>query len=365
MTGRAWIWFCMSLWCSHLIAQNLPPSCQFPREDTLASVPHLWTWRSKPQSSAVSCRKEIRAADTSFSSSAVLPQVNLEQALQPQFLEVVSDDGDEQHGVEFAQNAAAGGSSFKSTFRRENVIKMTRYFVPGTPLTDAPFYVPMTPSQKFDLFLRQNYKPDVFLSAATDALISQASGAYWGYGGGVRGYGKRYAAALLSTESGSFFGQFLFPTLLHQDPRYFPSQEKRVSDRLAYAVSRVIIGRSDDGRNVINLSLFMTILAQTSLTNAYLPYRNETAAGTIENSLAGLESAAESNILNEFWPSIKKLLVRHEPKSISGWGAFRSRPSKVARQGSDPGQDSDIAAAFGDPRDVSPSRVDPGALSAH
>jgi hypothetical protein len=133
------------------------------------------------------------------------------------------------------------------------------------------------------------------------------------------GYGKRYAAALAGAEAGGFFGRFLFPTLLHQDPRYFPSHQNDISDRMAYAASRVFITRSDDGRNVFNSSLILTVLTTTALSNAYLPYRNETVPGTLENAAACLGSVAQTYILKEFWPDIREFLGHHEPAKVRRW----------------------------------------------
>lgn len=207
----------------------------------------------------------------------------------------------------------------KSIFTHENMVKMARNFVPGQPLPDAPSYVPLTSRQKFDSFWRRSYSADIFSSAIFDSLYSQATGAYPSFGGGMEGYSKRMGVSLAGSEAAAFFGRFLFPTLLHQDPRYFPSHRESTSDRLAYAASRAFIGRSDDGRSVVNTSVIFSQFVEAALSNAYIPYRNETVSGTMENALAGIGGVVQSNILNEFWPDIKTFLSRHEPKSMRRW----------------------------------------------
>lgn len=202
----------------------------------------------------------------------------------------------------------------KGTFAHENIVKMGQNFVPGHPLPDAPSYVPLTSHQKFDRFWRGAYSADTVLGAVFDSLTLQASGAYSQFGGGMQGYGKRYGATLLGAEAGAFFGRYLYPRLLHQDPRYFPSHENAISDRMAYAASRVLITRSDDGRNVFNTSLILSQLTQAALADAYLPYRHETVSGTLENAAASLGSVAQAYLLNEFWPDIKGFLSQHHPR---------------------------------------------------
>lgn len=204
----------------------------------------------------------------------------------------------------------------KEAFTREHVAKMAHDFVLGQPLPDAPSYVPLTSKQKFDAWARHTYSADMFLGTMFDSLILQATGAWPEYGGGMGGFGKRYGTQLISAESWSLFGRWLFPTLLHQDPRYFPSGRKNAFDRMAYAASRAIITRSDDGRSVFNSSLFLTLLFSSALSNGYKPLHNKSFPATMENAAAGLGAVAQVNLLNEFWPDLKKLFLRHEPGKV-------------------------------------------------
>jgi hypothetical protein len=204
-------------------------------------------------------------------------------------------------------------ASLKASFEHDNLVKMAHNFVPGQPLPDAPSYVPLTTRQKFDSFARSTHSADMGFSIMADALIAQASGAWPTLGGGMGGFGQRLGVSAAGEEAASFFSGFLFPTLFHQDPRYFRSHQTRIVDRLAYAASRVIIGRSDDGRNVINYSAISGQFVQAAVSNAYVPYRNESVSGTIENALTGLSGVAQAQIHNEFWPDIKQFLTSHTP----------------------------------------------------
>ncbi len=204
-------------------------------------------------------------------------------------------------------------AALKASFQHDNLIKMAHNFVPGQPLPDAPSYVPLTAQQKFDLFVRSTHSVDMGISIMSDALIAQASGAYPRFGGGMDGFGQRLGVSAAGEEAASFFSGFVFPTLFHQDPRYFRSHQTRIIDRLAYAASRVVIGRSDRGHTVFNYSAISGQFVQAALSNAYIPYRNESVSGTIENALTGLTGVAQAQILNEFWPDIKQFVTSHTP----------------------------------------------------
>ena len=252
-------------------------------------------------------------ADSTLYEAALprLPESVCTQAFPPLLAAPPSDNA-----FDHLQFSAA---AFKSAFTHDNLVRMAHNFIPGQPFPNAPSYVPLSSRQKFDLFVSRAHSFDTLSGAIIDSLTAQATGAYPSFGGGMAGYGKRLGAATAGAESASFFGTFALPALLHQDPRYFRSQQTDISQRLAYAASRVLIGRSDSGRSVINTSLILSEFVQAAVSNAYIPYRRETVPGTIENALTGLGSVAQARILNEFWPDIVAFMTRHEPAPVHRW----------------------------------------------
>lgn len=203
--------------------------------------------------------------------------------------------------------------SVHGEFTRDHMMKMARNFMPSDPLPNAPSYTPMTSREKFEGWARHTYSFDMFSGAAIDSLILQATGGYRDYGGGMQGYAKRYGTTLLAAEATSLFGRWIFPTILHQDPRYFPSGETNVWDRMAYAASRTVITRSDSGRNVFNSSLILTLLFSSALANGYKPNYDESFQATMANTFAGLGTTAQMNLLNEFWPDLKSIFTKQPP----------------------------------------------------
>jgi len=235
------------------------------------------------------------------------------------------------YAFDHAQFTAA---ALKAAFTHDNLVAMARNFVPGQPLPDAPDYKPLTTKQKFEAFLRNSHSVGMGVNILSDALVSQVTGAYPRFGGGMAGFGQRMGVSAAGAETAAFFGGFVYPTLFRQDPRYFPSHQHSIVNRLAYAASRALIGRSDSGMSVINSSVIASQFTEAAIANAYIPYRNETVSGTIENALTGLGGVAEGDILTEFWPDIKEFVFRHTHSSLvrrgmalgdpTGQQAFRS-----------------------------------------
>jgi hypothetical protein len=174
----------------------------------------------------------------------------------------------------------------------------------------------LSPGKKFKVFARYTYSPYTFAGAAFNAGTSQATGGWHSYGGGMEGYGKRYGAALADTESGGFFGGFLFPVLLHEDPRYWRSTSHKALPRIGYALSRVLVAHDDDGNKTANFSLFLSALASSGLANAYYPREERGFGDTMARTGNGMLSTAETNLLREFWPDITRKFRKHEPKSL-------------------------------------------------
>jgi hypothetical protein len=184
-------------------------------------------------------------------------------------------------------------------------------------------YEPMTKSQKRDYWLRQTYAPATFGSAAFDTAFTAATGGFR-FCCGAEAWGKQYAAMLANKEARIFFGRFLFPTLLKQDPRYFPKREGSVMSRAWYAATRVVVTRNDQGRSTVNTSEFLSVAFSKALCNAYYPERDRTWPKTAARIYGTLQSDAVDNLLTEFGPDIKRIFKRHTPKRIAGVAAKAS-----------------------------------------
>jgi hypothetical protein len=171
-------------------------------------------------------------------------------------------------------------------------------------------YVPLTSRQKLDVFVKRTYSPRTFVGAAFDAGVSQATNGHEEYGRGWNGYGKRYGASLADSESGVFFQHYLLPTLFHQDPRYYRRPDLPTTKRAAYAMSRVLLTRQDDGQTGINVSYLGGGLLASALANAYYPFHERGVGNTVQRFASGILSDAGLNVGYEFWPSIKRRLLR-------------------------------------------------------
>jgi hypothetical protein len=182
--------------------------------------------------------------------------------------------------------------------------------------TSVGAYAPLSARCKFHIFVSSADSPYTFVSAAFQATLDQAQDQWPHYGGGMQGWGKRFGATLADTESRRFIQTFALSTTLHQDPRYFPSHRRTLISRSWYAVTRVVITRSDNGDETLNTSEFLGALFTSALQNSYYPRHDRTFGETMNRFSGALSSDALGNLLREFTPDMKRLFRRHAPKKI-------------------------------------------------
>ena len=163
---------------------------------------------------------------------------------------------------------------------------------------------PLTASQKFHLFTKTVKDPYNLVMPAINAVILSAGGASTGFGGGASGFAKRYAASIADSVSGNFFRLYAYPSLLHEDPRYFRAGRESFGKRCRHVFGATVRTRKDDGTFRFNWSKLLASGSSSALSNVYYPAENRGAKLTL--SRFGLSYLGEVglNALKEFWPDI-------------------------------------------------------------
>jgi hypothetical protein len=162
--------------------------------------------------------------------------------------------------------------------------------------------------QKFDLFADESVAPSRFLSSAAGAGMGQAQNSIAGYGQEWGGYGKRFGSSMATAASNNFFGTFLISSLLHRDPRYFVTLHGGPGHRIGYALSRIVVARTDEGKDGANWAGILGPLLAESLATSYLPVKEQTAGRTFQRYGIRIGLNTASNALREYWPTIFRSL---------------------------------------------------------
>ncbi len=169
---------------------------------------------------------------------------------------------------------------------------------------------PLSVKEKFKITAQGAFDPYEFGIVAILAGKDQAGADDAAWGQGLKGYGKRYAAAFGDQAIGNFMTGAIYPSLLHQDPRYFCKGQGGFWRRTRYAVTRVIITRSDSGTRQFNFSEFLGDATGAGIADAYHTKEERTLSGTAGTFSTQIAVDALGDVLKEFWPDIHQKLRR-------------------------------------------------------
>lgn len=159
---------------------------------------------------------------------------------------------------------------------------------------------PLETKQKFKMAVRARSDPFSFFAAGVAAGIQQARNSYPSFGQGAEGYAKRYGTTYATGTLSRFFGSAVYPSLFHQDPRYFYKGTGSVGQRTWYAFTRSFVARGDNGKWQPNYSHVMGSLTAGAISNAYYPGRERGVGLTFENAALGLVFTGVGNVVREF-----------------------------------------------------------------
>ena len=123
--------------------------------------------------------------------------------------------------------------------------------IPDFGVTNRQNASPLTSGEKFHLFAKSALDPATIGIVGLQAGLSQAENEFPAYGQGAQGYGKRFGASLADEVSAGFWTNYVYPTLLKEDPRYFRRGEGSFTDRFVYSLVQEIVCHTDraEGRS--------------------------------------------------------------------------------------------------------------------
>jgi hypothetical protein len=144
------------------------------------------------------------------------------------------------------------------------------------------------------------------------ALIGQARNSDPSYGQGLQGYAKRFGTFYADTGIGTLMTTSVFPTLLHQDPRYFQLGKGGAWHRVIYSVSQILVTRSDSGEGQFNYSEIVGNAVAAGISNVYHPPDQRTLGHTVSVWGTDVMLNALCNVAKEFWPDIRRKIHKQK-----------------------------------------------------
>ena len=166
-------------------------------------------------------------------------------------------------------------------------------------------YKPISPKEKFKIAAMDTFDRGTFALAAAFAGEAQLTNSTPSFGQGVEGYARYLGTAYADFAISNFMTEGIYPTILHQDPRYFRRGTGSGWARLGYAVGQIFWTHTDSGGTQFNFSEVVGNSTAVAISEAYYP-NNRNAGDAVSKLGAQLAVDTASNILKEFWPDLSR-----------------------------------------------------------
>jgi hypothetical protein len=170
-------------------------------------------------------------------------------------------------------------------------------------------FEPLTSGQKFKIASEDAFDRGSFVLAALFAGEAQLTNANRSFGQGAAGYGSYYGTSFADFAIGDYMTEAIYPSLLHQDPRYFRHGTGTGWSRLGYAMGQIFWTHTDSGGSQFNYSELIGNSTAVAISNAYYS-DNRTASNAVSKLGVQLGVDMAANILKEFWPDFERKFSR-------------------------------------------------------
>ena len=170
-------------------------------------------------------------------------------------------------------------------------------------------YEPLKVSEKFKVASEDAFDRGTVVLAAMFGAEAQLTNQNRAFGQGGAGFGRYFGSAYGDLVIGDYMTEAVFPTLLHQDPRYFRRGTGSGWSRLGYAMGQIFWTHTDSGGTQFNYSEIAGNSVAVAISNGY--YADNRTAGDAVSKLGmqiGVDMAA--NVLKEFWPDLERKFRR-------------------------------------------------------
>lgn len=169
---------------------------------------------------------------------------------------------------------------------------------------------PFTVRDKFEYRVVQSFGLRGFGGAAVSAAIGQARDSPHEWGEGIQGFAERFGSGFAGNFSRQTFA-FVLESAFHEDPRYFPSEDKSKKQRLLNALKQVIVCKTDSGRSEFAYARVISEFGAGQLTNVWQPKSTGSVRDGFVRAVIGLGGDAAYNLMQEFVPFTRPRSLRH------------------------------------------------------
>ena len=219
-----------------------------------------------------------------------------------------------------AQGPGSAGSTSQDPNKKAEILenegkqpKRILGFIPNYRAVSADVELPPdTLKEKFKLATQDSFDYSSFIFAGILAGTGDAQRSYPEFGHGGAAYGRYYWHSLADQAVGNYFTEAIMPAATHEDPRYYTKFHGSFWSRTGYAVSRLLITRTDSGGETFNFSEIIGNGAGAGVSDLYYPSRERTWTKTGQKWATQVGLDGVFNVFKEFWPDINRKIFHQK-----------------------------------------------------
>ncbi len=165
---------------------------------------------------------------------------------------------------------------------------------------------PQTTKEKLSTGFSDSFDYSAVAFAGIQAGISQATDAYPAFHQGAAGYARYFWHQFADQADENLLVESLLPIALHEDSRYYTLGHGGFLKRSVYSASRVLLTRTDSGRESVNVSEILGAGGAAAISSAYYPGQYCTWTKTGQRWLTNVILDGAEFYVKEFWPDINR-----------------------------------------------------------
>jgi hypothetical protein len=166
--------------------------------------------------------------------------------------------------------------------------------------------------EKFKTAALDSFDYSSFIFAGVQAGISQATDAYPDFHQGIAGYSRYYWHTFADQADENLWVEGILPSVLHEDSRYYTLGHGGFVKRSFYAVTRIIITRTDSGVETFNVAEVVGAGTAAAISSTYYPSNNQTWTKIGQRWFTSVLIDGGTFGVKEFWPDVNRAIFHQE-----------------------------------------------------
>jgi hypothetical protein len=171
---------------------------------------------------------------------------------------------------------------------------------------NGPQVKPLTPKEKARLATHNMLDPFNALLILATSGIAVGADAHSAYGPGMPGYGRYVGVSFTEDLTDEFFGTFLIPSIVHQDPHYHRMPHDRIVRRITHAMTQVLWTQGDNGKGMVNYANLGGFAIDDEFANLYVPGQKTDLRSSVQRYGISMGTAPIENFVIEFMPDVAR-----------------------------------------------------------